>query len=38
LPPGLKFVGLDLSHPLPSGTLAGQTLVLPPCGAAFATL
>ena len=38
LPAGLKFVGLDLSHPLPSATLTGQTLVLPPCGAAFATL
>lgn len=38
LPADRPLSALDLSHPLPSGSLDGQTLVLPPCGAAFATL
>jgi alpha-glucosidase len=28
----------DTTHPLPGGALAGQTLVLPPCGVAFGAL
>jgi alpha-glucosidase len=38
LPPACRVAALDVTHPLPAATLSGQTLVLPPCGAAFATL
>ena len=38
LPEGMQPLALDTSHPLPSGALDGQTLVLPPFGAVFATL
>ncbi|WP_394791310.1 alpha-glucosidase family protein [Rhodoferax sp.] len=38
LPGGLPVPTLDTSHPLPSGTLEGQTLVLAPYSAVFATL
>ena len=38
LPVGYRPAALDVAHPLPAATLDGTTLVLPPCGAAFATL
>jgi len=38
LPADRVPAALDASHPLRSGALAGQTLVLPPGAAAFATL
>jgi alpha-glucosidase len=38
LPPRCRAATLAIPHPLPAATLSGQTLMLPPCGAAFATL
>lgn len=38
LPADRRPTALDVSHPLPSGSLDDQFLLLPPCGAAFASL
>lgn len=42
LPTTHHIAALNVAHPLPAATLSnhalGQTIVLPPCGAAFATL
>jgi alpha-glucosidase len=38
LPPSCRTATPAIPHPLPAATLSGQTLTLPPCGAAFATL
>jgi len=38
LPATCRAAALDVAHPLPASALSGQTLVLPPCGAAFATI